>query len=171
MFQGRPKVRLHERVCVCVKEGVCLFEETSRLKARGHDRSEETAGGEIRKEQVPVSAEEPQRSWWDAPHRSRNQCPASPPHFHSYCAGASSRRYHMAVCITRSAAVVWWWGQQKTGEEAAVGVCLEEIRNTEQHRGVSWWRFQFYSLEVAGVPLGPVFTAAFIWSIIQHKWD
>lgn len=38
----------------------------------------------------------------------------------------------MAVCITGSVAVVWWWGQQREGEEAAVGVCLQEIRKTKK---------------------------------------
>lgn len=123
-----------------MKEGVCLFEETSvrssnaasgdsrprqeRRDRRGGNKkgagtcecrgTTEVMMGRPSPQQEPVSGVIP-----------------PPP------VTVLEPRYHMAVCVTRSVAVVWWWGQQKTGEEAAVGVCLGEIRKTEQHRGVT----------------------------------
>lgn len=42
-------------------------------------RNEETAGAEVRKEEVPASPEEPEVGT-GSPSRSRNQCPPSSPH-------------------------------------------------------------------------------------------
>lgn len=62
----------------------------------------ETAGEEMRKESVPVSPEGPPRVGWETPraaHPSPQQEQVSAPSLPRHCAGASFRRYHMAVCV------------------------------------------------------------------------